>query len=225
MEELKEAAVRGDVEFLRKCIASDDPINYLYLFPQRNAEDSHFGNIFHLTARESRSEFIAEAIKSLPLDVVLQLLHKARDEDMYNPLHVAATAGNLEIVRQFLDVLRKGSKAIPLRLPWLERNRKGNNPCQEALRSFQEHCGMEILKMDMENHCNAQNKSGAGLLYEAVYGGFHDFALEILTSAKSFSFSGPKGLTPLHYVTRCSGTLHLPFISSISSYNLQSSIC
>ncbi|KMT12792.1 hypothetical protein BVRB_4g088860 [Beta vulgaris subsp. vulgaris] len=99
-EELKDAADRGDVEFLRNCVASNKPIEYyLTLFPMIQPGDRLFGNIFHF---ENREDFIRGAIRTLPLHVSQQLLLQQRDEDMFNPLHKAAAVGNLEKIKIFL---------------------------------------------------------------------------------------------------------------------------
>lgn len=216
-EELKEAAIRGDVEFLRNCVASNKPIEYyLTLFPMIQPGDRLFGNIFHF---ENREDFIRGAIRTLPLHVSQQLLLQQRDEDMFNPLHKAAAIGNLDKIKMFLELfsvhvsssLSLSSSSFYGKKPWLQKTNKGYTPCHVALVNDQEECGLEILGMDMELLCNIDEEDDEcdSLLCISVKSGLNNFALKMLRSPFSLSCSGFNGYTPLHYVPRCSGMLHL----------------
>lgn len=105
-EELRRAAVNGDVEFLRKCQSSDKPKpnQYYSSFFPNLGDGSHFGNIFHMAADNNRQDFIREAIRILPSDYTTQLLSQPREPYNANPLHIAANTGNVEIVKMLLDV-------------------------------------------------------------------------------------------------------------------------
>ncbi|XP_048498494.1 uncharacterized protein LOC104891722 isoform X1 [Beta vulgaris subsp. vulgaris] len=213
-EELKEAAIRGDVEFLRNCVASNKPIEYyLTLFPMIQPGDRLFGNIFHF---ENREDFIRGAIRTLPLHVSQQLLLQQRDEDMFNPLHKAAAIGNLDKIKMFLELfsvhvssslsLSLSSSSFYGKKPWLQKTNKGYTPCHVALVNDQEECGLEILGMDMELLCNIDEEDDEcdSLLCISVKSGLNNFALKMLRSPFSLSCSGFNGHTPLHYVPRCS---------------------
>ncbi|KMT12795.1 hypothetical protein BVRB_4g088890 [Beta vulgaris subsp. vulgaris] len=214
-EDLKDAAVSEDVEFLKQCVGSNKPIQYyLTLFPMiQPGGDRHFGNIFHF---ENREDFVKGAICSLPLKVSQQLLLQQRDEDMFNPLHKAAAIGSPEKIKMFLELFKSVSSSLSSSSsghlkPWLQKTNKGHTPCHVALINGQEDCALEILAMDMELLCNIDNNIDedndwecGSLLYVAVKGGHNNFALKILRSPHSFSCSGSNGFNPLHHVPRCS---------------------
>ncbi|XP_057529521.1 uncharacterized protein LOC130808092 isoform X1 [Amaranthus tricolor] len=202
---LKEAAIRGDVGFLKNCIASNKPHHYyLTLFPISHSEARIHGNIFHLAALENREHFIRVAIELLPFQTKQQLILQQRDEEKSNPLHLAASIGNQNIVKLFLNVFRSSPSSECDGKPWLQKNNLGQTPCHIALTSGHEDCGLEILRMDMELVCNMVDNEGNSLLFAAVAEGFSMFAMEILKFANRFSCSGSDGYTPLHYVTWCS---------------------
>ncbi|XP_048498505.1 uncharacterized protein LOC125496827 [Beta vulgaris subsp. vulgaris] len=205
-EELKDAADRGDVEFLRNCVASNKPIEYyLTLFPMIQPGDRLFGNIFHF---ENREDFIKGAIRTLPLEVSQQLLLQQRDEDMFNPLHKAAAVCNLEKIKMFLALFGvhlssslslslsslSSSSSSHIKKPWLQKTDEGHTPCHVALINGKEKCGLEILEileMDMELLCNIdQDDDRDSMLCIAVKGGLSNFALKMLRSTFSFSCSG-----------------------------------
>lgn len=219
-EELKKAAVRGDVEFLKKCVATNKPIKYyLTLFRRSQTGERLNGNIFHLAARENREEFIREAISILPLDATKQLLLQTRDGDLFTPLHMAAGIGNLEIVKLFLSVYNTNTSSPSQQKPWLVRNESGRTPCHVAINYGNEECALEIFKMDMDSLCNMPDNNGFSLLYDAIARGLNRFALEILIDnfdGSSISCTGSDGFTALHCLTSCSGdfrsfTLHSSF--------------
>lgn len=206
---LKEAAVTGNVAFLKNSVQYKKPNTYyLTAFPKCPPNEIRYGNIFHLAAFENREEFIKVAIELLPPDVVQDLILKQRDEDRYNPLHVAANIGNLKIVKLFLNVFRPLILSPSLKeRPWLQTTTsEENTPCHVALLAGKEDCALEILRMDHKSLCNKLNIRKSSILYEAVTRGFRKFALEILTSQHTFNCSGFDGLTTLHCVAYCSGT-------------------
>ena len=77
-ERLKNAAIWGDVGFLREAIASKKPFEYFKLiyFPRDGSSEEVRGNMFHLAAINGRVEFIREALEALPFSVVHELLKR-----------------------------------------------------------------------------------------------------------------------------------------------------
>ncbi|KAL2944744.1 hypothetical protein RDABS01_033091 [Bienertia sinuspersici] len=156
-EELREAAVRGNVEFLKKCVELNKPNEYyLTVFPERYDADIWDGNVFHIAAQAEQEEFVREVIerKLLPIEVVHQLLCQPRCEtEKDNPLHVAARSSSSSL-----------SLPSDLPKPWLHINEQGATPCHSALYRDKEECALEILKMDKELLSNMLDNHGDSLL-------------------------------------------------------------
>ncbi|XP_056697380.1 uncharacterized protein [Spinacia oleracea] len=190
-EELERAADSGDVEFLRKCKASNKPNEYYLSFNGMN--------IFHMAAENNREDFIREAISMLPPEDVHQLLIQPEEETrLFNPLHHACYIGNVEIVKMFLEVYTSLSDISER--PWLLKDNQGSSPCHIAVYSFHEECALEVLKMDMELIANMPSNRGCPLLYEAVVCKLGKLALEMLNSPHSFPCNGNDGYTPFHSI-------------------------
>ncbi|KNA24338.1 hypothetical protein SOVF_016380 [Spinacia oleracea] len=207
IQELREAAVFGDVEFLKKCVESNKPIQYYTTFFSWDDDHHHHGNIFHMAARENREEFIREVIGILPVEDTQKLILQPCDniDDIQratcNPLHEAARVGNVEIVKMFLNVYK--SSSLPSdhsKRPWLQRNDRGHIPCHLVFFGANEECALEIFKMDMELHCNMPTRRGTSLLYEAIIKRFLNLALQIVRSPHSICCTGIEGATPLHFL-------------------------
>uniref|UniRef100_A0A803LXY5 Lipid-binding serum glycoprotein C-terminal domain-containing protein n=1 Tax=Chenopodium quinoa TaxID=63459 RepID=A0A803LXY5_CHEQI len=101
-EELRNAAVRGDVDFLKHCVESNKPIEYyLTFYPEEDDQSGrrHHGNIFHMAATENQEEFIREAMGILPQEAKHQLLVQTRGISKWNPLHVAAKVDCKDIIQ------------------------------------------------------------------------------------------------------------------------------
>ncbi|XP_021867159.1 uncharacterized protein [Spinacia oleracea] len=91
--------------------------------------------------------------------------------------------------------------------PWLIINPNTMETlCHKAISNDSEGCALEVLTMDMDFFCNATDNDGSGVLYHATARGFSNFVLKILRSTTTVTYSGFKGATPLHLVTRCSAT-------------------
>ena len=76
-ERLKNAAIRGDVGFLREAIASEKPFEYFKLeyVPRDGTDAKEEGeNMFYLATINGRVEFIREAQEALPFSIVHYLL-------------------------------------------------------------------------------------------------------------------------------------------------------
>uniref|UniRef100_A0A803LY19 PGG domain-containing protein n=1 Tax=Chenopodium quinoa TaxID=63459 RepID=A0A803LY19_CHEQI len=203
-EELRKAAVRGDVDFLKKCVESNKPIEYyLTFYPEEDDQSgrAHHGNIFHMAARENKEEFIKEAMGILPQEAKHQLLVQPGYAEC-NPLHEAACVGNVVIVKMFLDVYQQGfrSHLLEHQRPWLFKDSDGNNPCFVAVISHQEECAFEIYKMDTELISNMHSYRGSSLVYEAVHKKMSNLALVILKSPHPISCNGYDGYTPFHSI-------------------------
>ncbi|KAL2944760.1 Delta-latroinsectotoxin-Lt1a [Bienertia sinuspersici] len=211
-EELREAAGRGNVEFLKKCVELNKPNEYyLTVFPQRHDLDTWYGNMFHIAAHAEEDEFVRQAIegKLLGDEMVHQLLCQPCSEtNKDNPLHVAARFGNVEIVKMFLNASK--SSSLPSHLP------KPETPCHAAVYEKKEECALEIWKMDKELLSNMLDNVGHSLLCYAVEQGLNKVAMEILSSPHSFSSDGADGYHALHYVPNCLGKPH--FILTLAHF-------
>ncbi|KAL2944721.1 Ankyrin repeat-containing protein ITN1, partial [Bienertia sinuspersici] len=212
-EELCKAAERGDVEFIRKCVASNKPYKYyLTLFTAK-------GNIFHITADGQEEEFVREVIEGnlLPMELIHQLLCQPCCElHKENPVHVAARRGNIQILKTFLNVFNNNNHDNDDdddddgdddddKPPWLLTDVDGETPCYTAVTAREEECALEIMKRDKEWLLpNMLNDDGESLLYCAVEEGLNKVAMEILSSSRPFSFSGPCGHHALHVLPGCS---------------------
>uniref|UniRef100_A0A803KPZ2 Uncharacterized protein n=1 Tax=Chenopodium quinoa TaxID=63459 RepID=A0A803KPZ2_CHEQI len=187
-EELRQAAVRGDVDYLTKCVESNRPVEYIMtFFPEEDdhSERRHWGNIFHMAAKENQEEFIREAIGILPPEAMQQLLLQP-GEDERNPLHDAAKVGNVEITSF------------------------GANPCLVAVVNGFEERALEIFKMDTELISNMPSGLGSSLVFDAIFTKMSKLALQILRSPHPISCSGSDhGNTPfdiIHYIEDLEGS-------------------
>ncbi|XP_021753387.1 uncharacterized protein LOC110718790 isoform X2 [Chenopodium quinoa] len=205
-EDLRDAALSGDVEFLRKCVESNKPMEYYLSYYPKSSDadkhDRHHGNIFHMAAYNNREEFLREAIKILPLENTHQLLLQPREPLNGNPLHVAADLGNVKIIKMMLDVYRS-MPSLPSDLsqrPWLQQTTEGDTPCYLALANDHEECALATLQMDMELICNTPDNRGVYMIYDAVYNKLSRLALEILRSPYSICCTGYEGRTPFHLI-------------------------
>ena len=214
--DLKQAACLGEIEFLHRAFATKCTDYFLSYYSSPDGDHEIMGNIFHLAARKVKVEFMREAMKILPSELVLRLLSQ-QDEDDWNPLHVAASMIDcLESVRLILGFYKSVSAQYqhhPLgkAKPWLALNEDKRTPLHLALSTTEktendEECALEILSMDnLESFCNIVDESGNSPLFVAVKNGFNRVAEMILMSSSSYSLSGENGSTPLHFAPNCSG--------------------
>ncbi|KMT14926.1 hypothetical protein BVRB_3g064400 [Beta vulgaris subsp. vulgaris] len=198
-EDLRIAAYRGDVKFLRDCVTSKKPHSY-YLKPFKSNQYEYLptGNMFHIGASANKVEFIREAIELLPSEILQELIQNS-NEDMENPLHCAAIAGNVEVIKMFLQVFTSQS----LVKPWLHKDFIGSTPCYRALSYGHEDCVLEFLKKDKEL-MNMVNNRGVSLLFSAARERCNKVVMEILKSDHSFSTDGGNGRNAMEYLPRCS---------------------
>ncbi|XP_048495988.1 uncharacterized protein LOC104889665 isoform X2 [Beta vulgaris subsp. vulgaris] len=199
-EDLRKAAYRGDVKFLRdSCVVYNKPHGYyLTVFQSNRYEYLPAGNIFHIGASANQVEFIREAIKLLASEVVQELIQTV-NQDMENPLHCAAIRGNVEVIKMLLEIFPSQS----LIRPWLDKDITGSTPCHRALTYGHEHCASEFLKKDKEL-LNMIDNLGISLLFRAASRRCNKVVLEILKSDHSFSTDGPDGQNAMEYLPRCS---------------------
>ncbi|KNA19511.1 hypothetical protein SOVF_061040 [Spinacia oleracea] len=216
--ELKQLANRGDVKLFRKFLS----IKATHYFLASDRE----GNIFHNATRSVSSiPFLREAIHRLPTrELQILLSHQESFRD-WNPLHLAAIWGNLEMIQLMLSVYIKQSSSSspspsplpssssgvhvvvqypPGGKPWLARAKDGRTPLHLFLEYNEEECGLEILFMDMKLLSSVVDNHGNSPLFLAVSNGFNKFALNILRSDFGYSVSGRDGFNPFHVSSKCS---------------------
>ena len=106
---LKNAAIQGDVAFLRQPTASQKPLEYFKLkyIPRWGAKEVR-GNIFHLAALNGRVDFIREALEILPFSVVHDLLGQTNNQ-WKTPLDKDFLLKHIEIVRLIQVLYEKNS--------------------------------------------------------------------------------------------------------------------
>uniref|UniRef100_A0A7C9EZJ2 Uncharacterized protein n=1 Tax=Opuntia streptacantha TaxID=393608 RepID=A0A7C9EZJ2_OPUST len=174
-EKLKQAAIKGDVEFLREAVASDKPTEYfqsLYCVPDPR-KDEQVGNIFHLAVWNKRGEFLREAMEKLSqagVDVHLLLCQQDHPKWKRNPLHVASVKEYNKIVKVILDYYEKSlsapanssppppsstssaqsTNAMDHRSvkPWLAKDVWGYAPFHNVMLSCREECVLKLLSID-----------------------------------------------------------------------------
>ncbi|XP_021755856.1 ankyrin-3-like [Chenopodium quinoa] len=209
--ELKEAASRGDVKFLRKFISAK-PTHFIL------ASDHNGNNIFHYATRGIMSTpYIREAIQILSTRELHILLSQQESYRKWNPLHLAAIWGNFELLQLMLSVYKKPSLSLsssglhhvvvqypPGGKPWLARAKNGRTPLHVFLEFNEEKCGLEILLMDLKLLCSIVDNYGNSPLFLAISYGFNNVALNILRSDCCYSLSGRHGFNPFHVASKCS---------------------
>ncbi|KAJ8448049.1 hypothetical protein Cgig2_028925 [Carnegiea gigantea] len=166
-EQLKKAAIEGDVEFLREAVAPsvNKPNAYfqsLYCVPDPNYGKDQVGNMFHLAAWNKRGQFLREAMEILPkaagVDVYLLLCQQDHPKHKRNPLHVAASEGYNKIVKVILDYYDDHKSLIPAPAmdcpssvkPWLVKDEQGYTPFYYVMDRCREECALKLLSIDSE---------------------------------------------------------------------------
>ncbi|XP_074317929.1 uncharacterized protein LOC141654707 [Silene latifolia] len=211
---LKEAAISGDVEFLKEAF-SKQPLEYfLTQTPKGQDEDTICGNIFHLATWNDKVEFIREAMTLLPKDIQKRLLFQAELGSWF-PLHAAAAAckrKSNDIVVLMKQMYASFSLSYEdedgLVKPWLALTADKRTPLHLALACKNKKCAMEILTMDTEfESCTIVDSHGNTPLYYALKTGCSLVAETILMSPLSSSsiFASTNNvLTPFSCAARCS---------------------
>ncbi|XP_074319484.1 protein ACCELERATED CELL DEATH 6-like [Silene latifolia] len=209
---LKEAAISGDVEFLKEAF-SKQPLEYFLTQSPRGDGYSNTGNIFHLAARNNKEEFMREAMSILPKDIQKRLLFQVDDYSQI-PLHAAVVMSydsyNIFVLMKQMYAsfsLSYEDDEDGLVKPWLALTVYKRTPLHLALTNGNEKCAMEILTMDTEfESCTIVDSDGNTPLYYALEKGFSLVAETILMSPLSSSsiFPSTNDSTPFTYAARCS---------------------
>ncbi|WCJ17819.1 Ankyrin repeat family protein [Euphorbia peplus] len=190
---LYKAATYGETSFLDTLTADEETFYFSQITPKKNT-------LLHLAAESKQTDFLKKVcVKCLP-----SLLWQPNSK-YETPLHVAATAGCLEIVEFFIqqeltDVQGRRQNVIR------KKNRDGDTALNCAVRHGQYDVVECLLKTDPDLS-SFSNYSDESPLYIAVAYSYMEIAsLIIRLSSTTFSHTGPKGLTALHEaVTKKSG--------------------
>ncbi|KAL2936516.1 Ankyrin repeat domain-containing protein 35 [Bienertia sinuspersici] len=195
---LKEAACGGDVEFLKKAVASKPKEYFLTQFKDPDSRELN-GNIFHLAGCKRRMEFIKEAMNLLPVQVKAALLSQPNEQN-HNPLHILfkwAWGISDKMVLLILDFYR----TLPIYdKPWLALDHRNRTPLHWALdwNCYDDRCAMDMLLMDLEAYCTMVDLEGNSLLYLACKSNYSRIATTIVKSSYPYNISGPHGSNPLY---------------------------
>uniref|UniRef100_A0A803MH44 Uncharacterized protein n=1 Tax=Chenopodium quinoa TaxID=63459 RepID=A0A803MH44_CHEQI len=226
-EELRKAALRGDVDFLKYCVESNKPIEYyLTSFPMEEEQSGrcHYGNIFHMATMENQEEFIREAMGILPQEAKQQLLVQPGDEVYkYNPLHVAA------FVEECAVEIYKMDTELISDMP----SDRGSSLVYEAVHTKMSKLALVILRSPHPISCGGGNdgytpfhsihfiegsviESKKNVLFLAVEAQCHTVAEEILkiidNKGRTQLLTNHQKLNILHLAPLCTdyeGPLHL----------------
>ncbi|KAH9624209.1 hypothetical protein KSS87_019978 [Heliosperma pusillum] len=204
---LEKAAKEGDVEFLKQAVAvQQQPPEYFL------AQDSDGWSIFHLAVLFENVEFMKEAMKILPTNILKQLL-LITDDISYTPLHTAALFGKMmrviKCVVEMYASLWCDTDDVDHVNPWLALTKDNQTPLNLLLvRPYtNEEYVLEIMMlMDPElESCTIADNKGNTPLYYALKKGLNRVAEKILKSPQpATSILGETDLFSLYSrATKC----------------------
>lgn len=206
---LKQAAVRGDVEFLDA--TASDPRGYLRL----PTDKGH--NIFHIAVRFGRTAFIRKAIEMLPKIDLHNLLNHPEPTLGWNPLHLAAFQGNPRVIQLLVQVFTPppppdhGGVAVVMNYcsipPAKAVDKDGNTPLHLLLRKPANHdddddleeCAraLQIWSSNNNNGGFFCQDSFHNLFSLALQNGFTTLAEEMLDFSSQFKLTNLHGFNAL----------------------------
>ncbi|KAH9624213.1 hypothetical protein KSS87_019982 [Heliosperma pusillum] len=183
--QLRDAAFAGGVEFLKQAVAvQQQPPEYFL------AQDSHGLSIFHLAARFEKVEFMEEALKILPRNIIKQLL-LITDHNSWTPFHGAAWGGNMRVIECVLEMYALSmwwdTVDVDHINPWLALTNNNQTPLNLVLGEYNDMDEEKVLEimmlMDTElKSCTIADNKGNTPLYYAVQHRYSRVAEKILKS-------------------------------------------
>ncbi|KAH9626796.1 hypothetical protein KSS87_001955 [Heliosperma pusillum] len=182
---LEKAAKEGDVEFLKQAVAvQQQPPEYFL------ARDFIGRSIFHLAAEYEEVEFMNEAMKILPTNIIKQLL-LITENHLWTPLHTAASYGKIRFIKCVVEMYASlwwDTDDVDHVNPWLALTKFNQTPFNLLLVGpyANDEYAMEIMMiMDTElESCTIADRSGKTPLYNAVKEGYNRVAEKILKSTQ-----------------------------------------
>ncbi|KAL2924974.1 Alpha-latrotoxin-Lh1a [Bienertia sinuspersici] len=209
--ELSKAACLGDVEFLKKAVASR-PNEYFLTQLKDSDPAKQNGNILHLAVCEGKDVFFREALQILPAQVKEVLLSQPNDQ-LRNPLHLLCACDKkkysekaaMTTVQLILDFYRSmkimnSQHYSTVNKPWLALDKGNCTPLHLALKQtecWNDEFAVDMLSMDLDLLCTIVDDQKYSLLYLAVARRFDHFTQMILMSSCPYSVTGFRGFTPL----------------------------
>ena len=157
---------------------------HLQLTPEKNT-------VLHVAAKFGQADCVMEIIGS-HFSTLLQQPNKKGD----TPLHLAARAGHLRVVKILIEAANKDTErgaASECKM----MNGEKNTALHEAVRNHHRQVVKLLIQEDPEFVYGA-NAEGKTPLYIAAEWGFRDLVEMILDECKSPDHGGMKGRTALH---------------------------
>ncbi|KAJ8436212.1 hypothetical protein Cgig2_006899 [Carnegiea gigantea] len=201
--ELKKAAWSGDVDFLRRDKIASEPWTY-WLSRYISTEDGvqYAGNILHLAIGQDKMEFVKQAMKQLPHEVVNLLLCQQETAGKHvnsNPLHLAVLMKRHPIVKAIADRDDHLRMSLPeVKNKYTAQDSKGRTPALLAIQEGDSCCAdiltskrrAELIQDIVDNEDNSP-------LFLAVQNGLPNVVSNLL-DCDGLCSSGPDGSTAVH---------------------------